>query len=241
MQQTRQEFREAPYRDPDELEREADAARESIRQTIDSLEQRLSPGQMVDRMFRQWREGNSEFTTNLTRTVRANPVPVLLSALGLTWLALADKRPPPPAGSYASSGSGGSTSGAMRSTREAFGSARERASSAAASMTDQSARARERFSRMQTEQPFLLGALGLALGAALGGVMPRTRTEEEVIGRYADSAREAIREAGERTMETSSSGSTGADPMREGPGATGTTGRPHGTTPPGSPGSPYSR
>lgn len=242
MSNTREEFRNAPTRDPAELEREADAARESIRQTIDSLEQRFSPGQLVDRALHMWRSGDNEFASNLSRTVKANPVPVVMSSVGLAWLAMADKRPPPPpqAHSHSGGGVGHATSSAMHSTRDALGSARERASHAAGSFSSQGARAREGFTRMQTEQPFLLGAMALALGAALGGAFPRSRAEDEMIGKYGDRAREAAKHTGEEAMGGSAQAT---DPSRDagagrdaGPGVAA-------SRAPGSPtpGTPYSR
>lgn len=40
--------------------------------------------------------------------------------------------------------------------------------------------------RMSREQPLLLGALGLAVGAALGALLPRTRMEDELVGEASD-------------------------------------------------------
>jgi hypothetical protein len=41
-------------------------------------------------------------------------------------------------------------------------------------------------------QPLLLGAIGLAIGAALAGAFPKTRFEEELIGEQAGAAKETV-------------------------------------------------
>ena len=223
----RQEIRNAPERDPAELQSEADAARERIQRTIDNLDRRLSPGYMFDRALDAWRHrerGENAFTTNLVRTVRANPVPVVVSSVGLAWLAASDRRGPVPAQPRSSSGSSSSNIGqrasqaasratqaasgvtssardAMGSARGAVGSARSRATRARGSMSGQGARAREGFSRLQDEQPFLIGAIGIALGAALGGAMPTSRTERSIASQYGGRVREAAEDTATAARE----------------------------------------
>jgi ElaB/YqjD/DUF883 family membrane-anchored ribosome-binding protein len=45
---------------------------------------------------------------------------------------------------------------------------------------------RDRASDMLSEHPIMTGAFGLALGAALGAMLPRTRTEDRTLGEYSD-------------------------------------------------------
>ena len=243
----RQEIRNAPARDPAELQSEADAARESIQRTIESLDRRLSPGYMFDRALNAWRHrerGEDAFTRNLMQTVRANPVPVVVSSVGLAWLAASDRRRPVPtqgssggsdigrrasqAASRASRAASGATSSARdaaSSARDAVGSARSRASSARGSLAGQGTRAREGFSRLQHEQPFLIGAIGIALGAALGGAMPTSRSEQSLAAQYGGRVRAAVDETATAAREEAASAvapETGrSEPEREqGPGET---------------------
>jgi len=204
-----QEFRNAASRDPAALEREADAARDDLRRTLERLDQQFSPGQMIDRMVQRWRERDSQFATNLSRTVQANPAPVVLSSVGIGWLAFADNRQkhrPPSGGRNPSE----TASSAAQSAREAAGAAsdrasnaadraRVRASEAASSLADQGERARQGFGRLQQEQPFLVGAIGVALGAALGGTLPSSRTDQAVAGAQGERAREATRRPDDAT------------------------------------------
>jgi hypothetical protein len=63
--------------------------------------------------------------------------------------------------------------------REAAVDARRRASAALSVKAGQASDAYDR-------QPLMIGALALAVGAAIGGALPRTRTEDDWVGDYSD-------------------------------------------------------
>jgi len=67
-------------------------------------------------------------------------------------------------------------------------------------------RARSGMSHVAQEQPLLFGALGLALGAALGALLPRTETEDRLMGEasdaIADRATETVQEGYAQARET---------------------------------------
>ncbi|HWX48990.1 MAG TPA: DUF3618 domain-containing protein [Roseomonas sp.] len=67
-------------------------------------------------------------------------------------------------------------------------------------------RTRAGLSRVAEEQPLLFGALGLALGAALGAMLPRTRTEDRLMGEASDAltnrATTALQEGYEQAKQT---------------------------------------
>jgi hypothetical protein len=74
--------------------------------------------------------------------------------------------------------------------REMTGSVRERASdmgsAAREATTRQLERARHGLGALQNEQPLLLGLGVLALGAIVGGLLPPSRREDELLGRQRD-------------------------------------------------------
>lgn len=77
----------------DEVEREVKASRAEVEQTLDEIQQRLSPGQLFDQAVNYMRgSGGNEFLQNLGATVRDNPVPVVLMGTGLAWLMLSSRR-----------------------------------------------------------------------------------------------------------------------------------------------------
>jgi hypothetical protein len=70
-----------------ELEREVEAQRAEVEDNLGQLQDRLSPGQMMDQLFDYAKNGNgAEFTRNLGRSVRDNPMPVALIGVGMAWL-----------------------------------------------------------------------------------------------------------------------------------------------------------
>ena len=91
-------------KDPETLEREIDQQRESISSIVHELENKLSPGELLDRALRYAKGNGGEFFGNLGETVKANPVPTLLTALGLTWLMMGQNRSAPASGHASLSG-----------------------------------------------------------------------------------------------------------------------------------------
>jgi Protein of unknown function (DUF3618) len=75
------------------IEHDLSGTRARLDATIGALRQKLSPGEMVDQAISSVKEtGGGAFGRNLVSTVRANPVPVALVAVGLAWLMLSDWR-----------------------------------------------------------------------------------------------------------------------------------------------------
>lgn len=189
---------EESRKDPATLEREIDRQRAEIGDTLEALEQRFSPGELFDHALRFARGNGGEFFNNLGATVKANPVPTLLTSVGLAWL-MAGQR----TGDRAYS-SVGSERSASASVHERTARLKEKASTTADSMRQrreqmsgslqrgsenaryQAQRMREGVSRMSTEQPLALGAIGIALGALVGAAMPPSRREDELMGEASD-------------------------------------------------------
>ena len=82
------------YRDmsPDEIEQDIANTRAHIDRTLDVITARLSPGKLVDQALQTARDTGGEFTLNLGRTIRENPVPTALLGIGVGWLMLAGRR-----------------------------------------------------------------------------------------------------------------------------------------------------
>lgn len=207
-------------RDAAGLERDIDATRADVRETLAALERRLSLDRLVEMTIGRIRDRGGEFAGNLTDTAAKNPVPVLLTSIGLGWMMLMSRR----------GGDDGAARGA--GTRSRVGAAFDRAESAASGVGDRlheaSARvgeavdssretladtaesvragvgraaaatheqidyARERMDRMLHEQPLLLGALGIAAGALIGALLPTTEAEDRWLG---DARSKAVKNA----------------------------------------------
>jgi ElaB/YqjD/DUF883 family membrane-anchored ribosome-binding protein len=75
-----------PDRSPADLEREGEQIRADLDRTLDEIERKLSPGEILDRSVDFLRNNGSDFVREAGETVRNNPIPVLLTAAGLIWL-----------------------------------------------------------------------------------------------------------------------------------------------------------
>lgn len=205
-------------RDPDEIERDIQRTRMSLGHTIDELENRLSPGELLDQAIGAARRHGGDFATNLGRSAENHPMPLILTAVGIAWMMASANRPPPPARprSERADISGRAADAkhrlqhGMDSAKSTAGAVGDRASRARHAVGDsvshaserarlQSQRMREGFSHMLEEQPLLVGAMGIALGAALGAALPRSEAEDRLMG---DSSDAAARQMKERASDT---------------------------------------
>ena len=69
-----------------ELQQELEVQRSRVENTIDQIQQKLSPGQLVDELLAYTKGGGGEFLSSLQRNVTANPLPVALLGVSLAWL-----------------------------------------------------------------------------------------------------------------------------------------------------------
>lgn len=255
-------------KDPEELEHEADRIRADFEHTLEALEQRFSPGQMLDQVLEVLRRNGSDFAHNLATQVRNNPLPTLMAGAGITWLIASSARAPEPrrggngtsatlggafgrrdtgsgmddragetmgermassgempgtpggdrAASAASavrervSAAGDVARGAAEGARNAVhdaGDAARRTGSHLAEMSRSGAQGlREGYSYLSQEQPLVLGALAVAVGAAIGALIPSSEVEDRLMGEASDDATRRLREEGRRQAEAIRSAAT---------------------------------
>jgi hypothetical protein len=69
-----------------ELEREVNAERENISNTVDALMSKASMNNVVEEIVKVISENGGLASRNLGRTLRDNPLPALLTGVGLAWL-----------------------------------------------------------------------------------------------------------------------------------------------------------
>ena len=232
-------LRDDAQKDPATLEREIDQTRANMDQTLGALERKFSPGQLLDQAMEFARENGGEFATNLSRSVKQNPMPALLTVVGIAWMVAATNRPKssmadafddryePQEGldtiefdenggekealtekaqRLKASAEGTLTDAAQRVKAAAQGTRQKLAGSkqaVAARLRDtsgtaqvQAQRVREGFSNLLTEQPLLLGVLGIAVGAAIGAALPATEQEDRLLGSMRDRTVSEVKERG---------------------------------------------
>lgn len=76
---------ETEHKSSADLQREIDAQRSRVEDTIDQIQDKLSPGQLVDELL-NYTKGGGEIVSNLQRQVTSNPLPVALLGVSLAWL-----------------------------------------------------------------------------------------------------------------------------------------------------------
>ena len=226
-------------RSPAEIEAEVDHERERVADTVGALHSKVSVKSLVDEMSHAVAEHGGEISRTLGRQLRDNPLPAILTGVGLAWL-MAGSGPRTPhydrswsdrgdfyrsrqapklhptydpdrafpvdeegrAGFRERASEWGQTvssaaSGAMHSTREALGGARDGLAEGGRSVQDAGMSARDWGSRRAhgvqdslysgiEDHPLVLGGIAFAIGAALGAALPHTRAEDELVGPHAD-------------------------------------------------------
>ena len=177
---------------PDEILAEIDRTRDEMDRTLSAIEHRLTPGQLVDQGLDYLRHsGANEFVQNLGGTAKQNPLPVALTAIGIAWLMALGRQPARPNhGSTSSSG-----------LREGIDSMRDRAGNLTDATRQQWDRARGGVDYLVREQPLALGAIGLAVGAVVAAMAPRTQKEEQLMGEASRNVMEKAKEAGSQQIE----------------------------------------
>jgi len=175
--------------------------------------------------------GAREYAANLGSSVKTNPLPVTLAGIGLAWMMATSNRSPQPASNEDGGPGIGermrsakdtlqstkdSISGSMQSTKESLSSgvqsakhslssgmqsARDRASQLSDTAGRQVDRARENWDYMLRENPLVLGAIGLAIGAVAAALAPRTRAEDQMMGEARDNLMDQAKQAGAAKLE----------------------------------------
>ncbi|MGV8843820.1 MAG: DUF3618 domain-containing protein [Pseudomonas sp.] len=227
---TRNQIDAEAQKDPEVLEREIDQKRIEIGNIVHALEKKLSPGELIDTALGYVKGGSGEFFANLSNTVKANPVPTVLTSIGLIWMMAGQNRQP--YSNVTSPGySAGSTGPSMseklsaktegikqqgeslkekasqmtHSVSESLGNARARVSDsghqASTRLRDGADWARGGFSQLLQEQPLALGAIGIALGALIAAAIPPSRREDEMLGEASDRMTDQLRHKAEEGYE----------------------------------------
>ena len=215
---------------PDEIEDEIARTRADMDVTLDAIQRKLSPGELVDQAMSYVKQnGGGEMMAGVGNLVRDNPIPVALIGAGLAWLLYSASRPDheideshevgPQAGlgqgaygtAYASADDVDSRSngGAAARAADALGGAYGAVASRGRRLGDYARggweHTRDGYGSLAAERPLMLGAIGFAAGAALGLLIPATRSENEMLGDYRDQLFEQAQVAGREQVQKAQS------------------------------------
>ena len=79
-------------RTPEEIEREIEKRRAALSSNIDALQDRFSIDTVVRQIGDQFREHGGDMGRSISEQVKANPIPLALTGIGLAWLMMGDGR-----------------------------------------------------------------------------------------------------------------------------------------------------
>ncbi len=200
-------------RDPENLERTADQIRADMDRTLDALERKLSPSQLLDRSLDYLRDHSGDVARAVGETVRRNPLPIVLAAAGIGWLVASTLRSRSDFDDTFGDESPYADPRARRgrfhdrldATRERIRSSRDAAADKLAQAADatrtQTRRAQHQVMSVVDEQPILLASIAVAIGALIGALIPSTQYEDKIVGQVRDRAVERARQMGERQYQ----------------------------------------
>lgn len=239
----------AEGKSPEQIRDDIGRTRAGMAQTIDVIQERLDP----QRLRTQAREAVREATigraqhmakeaqiraretgSSLMETVRNNPLPAAMVAVGLGWLAVqatmgGDGRAVREVETYpyrergemgerardmagevrhraeetmgrVQERAGETVQHAQERAGELAGEVQDRAQQVASQAQRQVRRARGRIETMIDENPLAMGAVALAVGAAIGMLLPSTRQEDRMMGEARDTLMHRAGEMAEETM-----------------------------------------
>lgn len=204
----RNEHRE--HKSPERLEQEVDQARARLGRTANELSNRLSPGELIDQALGMAREHGGEFGRNLGAQVKNNPLPMILTSIGISWMMMSSGKNGS-ARAYntnsfslgtsdsadSSDTEGSSLKSALSETaaksREKAAAVGDRMHDTTANMKESAQSVRDSLVHFYRDQPLLAGSLGIAIGAALGALVPPTEFEDETFGEARDRSFEAAK------------------------------------------------
>lgn len=235
------EFDIESQKSPEAIERDIDAQRASIGNIVDALESKFTPGQMFDQALGMMQSNGTTFLSNLGTSVRNNPLPAVLTSVGLLWLIMSQNRPPPRPedrfapdqdrfGDLADGLADGidSARGYLHSTTDSLKGSYQAIKGKAASVGDDLNAATDsishavhdasdrlmhgrqvmssQFNHLLKEQPLIVAAAGIALGAMLGAALPTTAAEQRYLGKTSanltDKVKQQAREGYEAVRDT---------------------------------------
>jgi ElaB/YqjD/DUF883 family membrane-anchored ribosome-binding protein len=216
-------------REPEDVQREADAIREDLDRTLTALDNKLSPDQLLDRSLDFMRENGGELLQKIGATVNRNPLPLLVTSAGLIWL-LASSRSSatqrlssgpstaPRTGDFDRSAQsfGSSVEGKARGLKQrALDATRSRASRTWNTTRERTQHLGENINGLVGEQPLACGAIALAIGAIVGAAFPASAYERDLVARARGAGGEMLDHALDqmRGSQAGSDGQTAASPQ----------------------------
>jgi Protein of unknown function (DUF3618) len=173
-----------------ELEREIEQTRTRMTESIDTISEKLRPGNLAQDAVESIGEQARQTGSRVANVIRENPIPLAAIGLGVTWL-VAQQRSKGEAGRYGYPGPERRMSRYPERRRQA----KEQMQRLGTKAREQTRRVGTKLEQVIDENPLAVAAGAVVLGLAVGLVLPGTRREDELMG----AARDQLVERGEKT------------------------------------------
>lgn len=214
-----------------EIQGEIAHTRAEMSETIDALQEKLRPGNLVSGATDKVKTATTERVRSMADTAsgsaqgmaqgmiegaRQNPIPALMIGAGVAWMLIDRSRrgnghtehaewsdyPSPGFGAHTDSEEYYRTSSVRSPGRSWTGQSSETVGSWARETGSQARyrarRAQNRMQRLMRDNPLLVGAAAMLVGAAIGASLPETDTENEWMGETRDTVLDRAQETAER-------------------------------------------
>ncbi len=205
---------------PAEIAARLDKDRDALARSIEGLRDRLAPETLLDDVIGYAKANIAPYAQAVDRTVRANPLAAVLAGAAVAWLVLGRKGGSQPDAAahaaqtqvYADRADADQVWASASVLQDA-----ERLQDQERLVEDwirstledtdaQQAAARQP-GRLIEDRPLLAAGIGMAIGAAVGAILPRTAVEDRVLGPDRDlllaQARAVLREEENRVTQSS--------------------------------------
>lgn len=211
---------------PDVIEQDIARTRAEMSDTVNEIQDRLSPGRIREEARDRIRGGIRNVASRISRsakergaslmdTVRSNPMPLAMIGIGAAWLLISRsryRRTFEEAGSDIREKTGDlgerarskaeELSGRLRETSGAFaGKTRSSAVQMGRSARDQATAAWDRLQEMIDDNPLGMSLAAFAAGALIGFGIPESRKEAELMGAASESLLSRAKETAQRTIQ----------------------------------------
>ena len=197
--------------DPDRIERDLGETRARLDSRLSELQERLSPGQILDDLMHYFRgsEG-ADFGRNLLDNVKANPLPAAVTGIGLAWLMASNQRPYQETNTAFAPASPGSTR--VRVSGSAYGSGQATYDT----MAERLRLAEQGVVRQQDEaESAYTTRLDEARGRALGMARQAQETAESFSQRVKDAINSATQSVAQGASAAATAATQGAHDLRD--------------------------
>jgi hypothetical protein len=190
-------------RSPEEIEREIEETRLAVDRTVEALKDKMSPQHLAQEFARATQDRASRVGNMVATQAKRHPVALALAGAGLAFLLyqLRSKQSNERTHDLHATLDDYLPVQGVRAPLRDDDIPRGRVSGAVQTAKQYEKRMENTVVRALQDEPLIIGALALALGAAVGAALPSTPAERRYLGRVRERAVNGVRDAAQRGVD----------------------------------------